>query len=464
MRTQLPPLSRFLAGTMTAGIFLVCGVAVGPAHAQDAPPSGFPTWAEVQAAKGDAAATATAVSKIGQLLDSLENEAGTLGATAVEAGANYAVTENKLEVAAAEVSVLNEQASRAAEQAAKHKKDAVAIAVQSYKNGGTDFGLFASVVALETPESLNGVELLHHVGEQSAQKQAMAQQSQAAATALEKTRQAAQDARAELAAQALVSRDAAVAAQDAVVAQLNAKKAQSATLIAQLATLKNTTAAKEAQYRQGQEQLAAYNEAQEAKRQAAETAEAARQAEADRQAEAAQQNPGSPPPAPKPGTQNPAPKPAAPQPAVPKPAAPKPAAPKPAAPQPVTPPVEPNPGGGYIPVEVLLPNIPGGAVNDPAGAKAYASSRLGAYGWAQSEFQCLNLLWERESNWRTNATNPYSGAYGIAQSLPPGKYASAGSDWLTNYRTQIEWGMGYIKNRYGSPCGAWNHSQTVGWY
>lgn len=459
MRTQLPPLSRFLVGTFTAGIFLVCGVAVGPALAQDVPPSGFPTWAEVQAAKGDAAATTSAVSKIGQLLDALENEAGTLGTAAVEAGASYAVTENKLEAAAAEVSVLNEQASRAGEQAAKHKKEAVAVAVQSYKNGGTDFGLFAAVAALETPESLNGVELLQHVGAQAALKQAMSQQSQAAASALEKTRQVAQDARAQLAAEALVSRDAAVAAQDAVVAQLEAKQEQSATLIAQLATLKNTTAAKEAQYRQGQEELAAYNEAQEAKRLAAETAEAARQAEAKRQAEAAQQKPGDLKPAPQPGNQNPAPKPA-----VPKPVAPKPVAPKPAAPKPVSPPAETNPGGGYIPVEVLLPNIPGGAVNDPAGAKAYASSRLGAYGWAQSEFQCLNQLWERESNWRTNATNPYSGAYGIAQSLPPGKYASAGSDWLTNYRTQIEWGMGYIKNRYGSPCGAWNHSQSIGWY
>lgn len=448
MRTQLPPLSRFLASTVTAGIFLVCGVTTGPALAQDAPPSGFPTWAEVQAAKGDAAATAAAVSKIGQLLDSLENEAGTLGTAAVDAGANYALTERKLDAAAAEVSVLSEQASRAAEEAAKHKKDAVAIAVQSYKNGGTDLGFFATMAALETPESLNGVELLQQVGEQAAQKQARAQQSQAAATALEKTRQAAQDAQALLAAQALVSRDAAVAAQNAVVAQLDAKKEQSATLTAQLATLNNTTAAKEAQYRQGQEALAAYNEAQEAKRQAAAAAEAARQAEADRKAEAAQQNPAATHPAPRPGNPNPAPQPAAPKPVVPKP---------------VAPPVETNPGG-YIPVEVLLPNIPGGAVNDPAGAKAYASSRLGAYGWAQSEFQCLNLLWERESNWRTNATNPYSGAYGIAQSLPPGKYASAGSDWLTNYRTQIEWGMGYIKNRYVSPCGAWNHSQSVGWY
>ena len=97
-------------------------------------------------------------------------------------------------------------------------------------------------------------------------------------------------------------------------------------------------------------------------------------------------------------------------------------------------------------------------------ARALAKSMIAKRGWDQGQFSCLVQLWNRESNWLTTATNPYSGAYGIAQSLPPGKYASAGNDWLTNYRTQIEWGLGYIKNRYGSPCGAWAHSEAVGWY
>ena len=73
-------------------------------------------------------------------------------------------------------------------------------------------------------------------------------------------------------------------------------------------------------------------------------------------------------------------------------------------------------------------------------------------------------LWNRESNWLTTATNPSSGAYGIPQSLPAGKMASIGADWLTNYQTQVIWGLNYIKGRYGSPCGAWAHSQSVGWY
>jgi hypothetical protein len=42
--------------------------------------------------------------------------------------------------------------------------------------------------------------------------------------------------------------------------------------------------------------------------------------------------------------------------------------------------------------------------------------------------------------------------------------ASAGADWQTNAATQISWGFGYIAGRYGNPCGAWGHSQSVGWY
>jgi hypothetical protein len=41
--------------------------------------------------------------------------------------------------------------------------------------------------------------------------------------------------------------------------------------------------------------------------------------------------------------------------------------------------------------------------------------------------------------------------------------ASAGADWETNPATQIAWGMG-IAGRYGTPCGAWDHSESVGWY
>ncbi|MCL2785171.1 MAG: ubiquitin-like domain-containing protein [Propionibacteriaceae bacterium] len=100
----------------------------------------------------------------------------------------------------------------------------------------------------------------------------------------------------------------------------------------------------------------------------------------------------------------------------------------------------------------------------PGSAQAIAYDQVIARGWNDSEFQCLVNLWQKESGWRWNAENRYSGAYGIPQALPGSKMASAGADWRTNPATQIKWGLGYIKNRYGTPCGGWNHFLSTGWY
>jgi hypothetical protein len=104
-------------------------------------------------------------------------------------------------------------------------------------------------------------------------------------------------------------------------------------------------------------------------------------------------------------------------------------------------------------------------IKRPAPKKTYGNVR----DWARqqvgsAQFSCLDKLFQRESGWNTYATNPSSGAYGIPQALPASKMASAGADWKTNPFTQVRWGLNYIANRYGSPCGAWAHSQSVGWY
>lgn len=86
-------------------------------------------------------------------------------------------------------------------------------------------------------------------------------------------------------------------------------------------------------------------------------------------------------------------------------------------------------------------------------------------GWTGEEWYCLYQLWQKESGWNSHSENRSSGAYGIPQAYPGTKMSSAGSDWQTNPETQIKWGMGYIANgRYGTPCGAWQHSQARGWY
>jgi hypothetical protein len=94
-------------------------------------------------------------------------------------------------------------------------------------------------------------------------------------------------------------------------------------------------------------------------------------------------------------------------------------------------------------------------------AKSYMESK---YSWGKDQHSCLVNLWNRESGWRHTAANPTSSAYGIPQSLPGNKMASAGADWKTNPETQIKWGLKYIKHRYETPCGAWSAFKQKGWY
>lgn len=112
-------------------------------------------------------------------------------------------------------------------------------------------------------------------------------------------------------------------------------------------------------------------------------------------------------------------------------------------------------------LKLIVKNAP---TPDVGSAKDFALKTVTSKGWEYAQFSCLVKLWERESNWRWSATNKSSGAYGIPQSLPASKMASAGSDWRTNPETQIRWGIGYIDGRYGSPCAALAHSDEHNWY
>ncbi|MCI0383854.1 transglycosylase SLT domain-containing protein [Streptomyces sp. CNQ085] len=94
-----------------------------------------------------------------------------------------------------------------------------------------------------------------------------------------------------------------------------------------------------------------------------------------------------------------------------------------------------------------------------AQVKAMAQQIVGA-----GQFQCFSSIIERESGWNYKAQNPSSGAYGLVQALPGSKMASAGADWQTNPATQIKWGVNYMNDRYGSPCGAWEFWQANHWY
>lgn len=129
---------------------------------------------------------------------------------------------------------------------------------------------------------------------------------------------------------------------------------------------------------------------------------------------------------------------------------------------------EPQPES-IVPIYAYNPNLLKHArnfeqANHPNRSRSYARILMREFNWDNKQFECLNKLWERESNWKHTADNPKSSAYGIPQALPGSKMASEGSDWETNPKTQIRWGLRYISQRYENPCNAWNFFQRKNYY
>lgn len=124
-----------------------------------------------------------------------------------------------------------------------------------------------------------------------------------------------------------------------------------------------------------------------------------------------------------------------------------------------------------------------GSQPTPTGTGAVALKNAAKlYGWdTGSEWQALNNVEMREAGYSTNATNPQSGALGLAQALGHGTSTTGGSlgneyggyglsDAQAkaansgNAGAQALWMVNYIKATYGDPIGAWQHEQSAGWY
>ena len=91
-------------------------------------------------------------------------------------------------------------------------------------------------------------------------------------------------------------------------------------------------------------------------------------------------------------------------------------------------------------------------------------------GISPGDYQYVDYIVSHESGWcptkaqgQYGGCPPYSGSvpsyggYGLCQSTPGSKMASAGSDWATNPVTQLRWCSGYAKGRYGSWAAAYSH-------
>lgn len=91
-------------------------------------------------------------------------------------------------------------------------------------------------------------------------------------------------------------------------------------------------------------------------------------------------------------------------------------------------------------------------------------SIMAAAGISSSDYTYVDYIITKESGWNATASNPVSSAYGLCQSLPGSKMASAGSDWQTNAVTQLKWCDSYATGRYGSWGSAYNFWITNNWW
>ena len=80
-----------------------------------------------------------------------------------------------------------------------------------------------------------------------------------------------------------------------------------------------------------------------------------------------------------------------------------------------------------------------------------------------AQFDCLDQLWEAESNWHPTAQNPTSTAYGIAQFIDA-TWATTGIAKTSDPYLQIDAGLIYIDERYDTACTAWEFHQANNWY
>ncbi len=386
------------------GVLLTLGITLG-ALLTGTPPAqaaDTPSWADVESARADQTQAHSVAARIEAALADAEKTAAAASRSALEASAAATSARAAAEAAATRAAQLEAGATAAEERLDQARHELGGFASRLYRTQ-TDGPLAARLLTSAEPESLLArLGLLDKLTDTWARTAATAGQDALTARSLRDQARLASAARDDAASTAERTAVEAQLAADAESALLTAVQDQVSELYAQLAALRETTADVERRYR------------------------LARQVAAQ--------------PAPSGGSGSAATSP------------PAPAGPATGGGTPVTP--SPTPVG---------PPTYGVSV-DPAGAREYARGAIGAYGWGDDQFGCLVLLWNRESGWRANALNPSSGAYGIPQALPAEKMAAAGADWRTNGNTQVNWGLSYIRSRYGSPCAAWDHSQRVGWY
>ena len=85
-------------------------------------------------------------------------------------------------------------------------------------------------------------------------------------------------------------------------------------------------------------------------------------------------------------------------------------------------------------------------------------------GWSSADYELVVNILIKESGINPNSVNKTSGACGLFQAYPCKKAIKQYPDYMTNYKSQVKWGLNYIKDRYKTPSNAWKFWQEHKWY
>ncbi len=279
--TRLLALGAIGAVAASAGL-------IGPAAFAD---QGYPSWDDVQKAKGSEASKQAEIVKLTALLVGLQTAAADSSKASQIAAEAYRVAQDDLEAATAREESLTKQAEAAKARAATSKMRAGLIAAHLAKAGAQDLSLNLFLNGQHADDLLAQLGTATKLGEQSETIYRQALQDKNTAESLGDQARAATTERTRLSAAAMARFDSANTAARAAETALETEQKKSSELFEQLALLKDTTAEAERSYQAGQDAAAAAGALARAQAAAAARAAADQAAAAAAGAAAAPRNP-----------------------------------------------------------------------------------------------------------------------------------------------------------------------------
>ncbi|GGK99967.1 hypothetical protein GCM10009769_17650 [Curtobacterium luteum] len=234
--------------TCTAVVAVVgIGLSIALAGPAQAAPSA-PSWADVRAAKSNAAAAQRTVDELGTRLDALQTSADRASIVEQQAAQTYALAASQQQQAQADLDDLADQSKRAKATAEASAGQVAGLVVELARTGGGDLSTSMLVDARDSKDLLYRVGTMSHLSERSANVLAKAQADQNTVDSLAAQQRQATTA---LASATATTKSALADANDAASAaqgRLQREQDQQSQVLEQLAYLKGTSVATETAY------------------------------------------------------------------------------------------------------------------------------------------------------------------------------------------------------------------------